>query len=101
MTRALIVEDDDARYEQAMGPGEVIDLVFDWSRVLPDDTIESSTWEIGDGLTAANDSTLTDFKTTAWVTGGSLGQYIACVNQIVTEGGRTYRRTVYVRVDNR
>ena len=82
------------------GDAEVLDFSIDWSAPLETDTIATSTWSVGSGITKVSDSTTTT-TTTIWLSGGTIGQAYACENTIVTAGGRTLVRTISVLVTDR
>ena len=86
-------------------PSAVLDYTFDWSEYLaetsPVDTIASSNWTASpSGITIDSDNNSTT-QATVWLSGGSRGSKYKLVNRIVTAGGRTDERTLYVRVQNR
>lgn len=74
-------------------PDEVLDYVRDWSAILGDDTIATSTWVVPSGITK-NSDTNTTTTTTVWLSGGTLGEDYALVNRITTAGGRTLDKTL-------
>lgn len=91
-------------------PQAVVDYTFDWddgyldSSSSPVETISTSTWTISPadspGLTVSSNSK-TGTTTTAFFTGGVVGQVYQAVNRIVTTGGRTDERTCVLRVEER
>ena len=87
-------------------PDATLDYSEDWTAwlaaasVVPD-TIASAT-AVTASLTASVDSvSFNTTKVTAWVSGGAVGEKIALVFQIVTAGGRTDERTLYLKVKDR
>lgn len=76
------------------------DYGFDWSAWLTssgNDTIATSTWIVDAGITkGATGNTAT--TTTVWLSGGTAGTSYKVTNRIVTAGGRTDDRTLYVTV---
>ena len=68
-------------------PDAVKDYSIDWSAWLGEDTIDTSTWSVPDGITKDDDSNTTT-STTIWVSGGTAGQEYKLVNHIVTAAGR-------------
>ena len=78
-------------------PGAVLDYVVDWSVWLGTDTIATSTWTVGTGLTQASASNTTTMAT-CWLSGGTAGQSYSATNRIVTAGGRTDERTLTITV---
>lgn len=89
-------------YLFAKDPDEVLDYDLDWGNqmTLDTDTIASSTWTVPVGITK-NSSTNSTTATKIWVSGGTAGQTYALVNEIVTAGGRTFERTVNLKVKER
>lgn len=85
-------------------PQSVLDYKIDWSTWLasssPADTISTSTWTVPSGITKDTDSKTTT-ETTIWLSGGTAGNKYALTNKIVTAGGRTAERTIYVTVRDR
>lgn len=80
-------------------PDEVKDYSLDWSALLVDDTISTSTWTLasGAGLTIGSNSN-TDTLSTVWLSGGTAGVNYELLNRVVTTGGRTYDQTVKLKV---
>ena len=89
-------------FEAIKDPQSTIDYKIDWSATLsessPADTISTSTWS-ATGLTVASESETTT-TTTVWCSGGTVNQYAQLVNTIVTSGGRTYERTINIKVQH-
>ena len=81
-------------------PQAELDYTVDWSKWLGADTIATSTWTVESGLTTESTSNTTT-SATIWISGGSAGQSYAVTNRIVTAGGRTDERTIYLKVRNR
>lgn len=84
-------------------PQSNLDYVIEWSTVLsatsPEDAIQTSNWRIegDDGMTlgaSGQDGT----KTSAFVSGGTVGLIGKLINTIVTTGGRTHERTIHLTV---
>lgn len=78
-------------------PDEVLDYVRDWSAVLDDDTIATSTWTPDTGITVDSSSNTTT-TATVWVSCGTLGQTYGVRNRITTAGGRTYDKTLHFTI---
>jgi len=80
-------------------PDEVKDYSLDWSALLVDDTISTSTWTLasGEGLAIGSNSN-TDTLSTVWLSGGTAGVNYELLNRVVTTGGRTYDQTVKLKV---
>lgn len=89
-------------YPFAKDPNAVLDYDIDWSAqmTLDADTIASSTWTVPSGITKDSTSN-TDTRTKVWLSGGAAGKTYALLNRIVTEGGRTFDRTVKLKVKER
>jgi hypothetical protein len=81
-------------------PNAVLDYTIDWSTWLEGDTISTSDWTVPTGLTEASDSNTTT-TATVWLSGGTAGQEYTVTNRIVTAGGRTEDRSIYIRVEER
>ena len=82
-------------------PDAVLDYAIDWSAWLPEgDTINTSTWTVPVGITADSD-THDGTSTTVWLSGGTSGENYELVNRVVTTGGRTDDRTIYVNIRQR
>lgn len=80
-------------------PDEVKDYGISYDKLLGSDTISTSTWTIPAGITKVSDShDLT--STTIWFSGGTAGEHYACLNRITTAGGRTYDRTIKLKMKN-
>lgn len=78
-------------------PNATLDYVINWATYLGADTILVSSWIVPSGITSVTD---TDTATTAtiWLSGGTVGQKYALTNRILTAGGRTDDRTIYIKV---
>lgn len=76
-------------------PGDTMDYSVSWYH-LGDDSIVTSTWT-ADGLTVVSSST-TGLVTTVFASGGTDGATGSLTNTIVTSGGRTLQRTIYIAV---
>ena len=81
-------------------PNAVLDYTVDWETWLGGDTISTSAWTVGTGLTEDSDSNTTT-SATVWLSGGTTGTDYACTNRIVTAAGRTEDRTIHIRVRER
>jgi hypothetical protein len=82
------------------GSGEVLDYQIDWATLLGTDTIATSAWVVGAGLTKDSDTNSTT-TTTVWLSGGTVGTDYECENTITTAEGRTHQRTLGVQVIDR
>lgn len=80
-------------------PDEVKDYGIDWALLLDTDTISTSTWVLPIGITK-DSGTSTTTSTTIWLSGGTAGESYSILNRITTAGGRTYDRTVKLKMKN-
>lgn len=84
-------------------PGDTVDHTLDWSDWLAaGDTIATSTWAVSPqtgGLPDISSTAPTSTGTTAtvWVKAVVFGQIYEVTNTIVTNGGRTGRRSFTLR----
>lgn len=86
--------------EYPKDPGAVLDWVFDWTRWLQEgETITSSTFSATPGITIT-DEDIANTYTTVWLSGGAQKVY-SVSNRIVTNQGRTDKRTITIKVSNR
>lgn len=84
-------------------PDADLDYTIDWSVWLGDDTIESSSWSVPEGM-AQHDASIdqSGTRTTVWLTGGKAGPSAAIVtNHIVTAAGRHENRSIAFSVQQR
>lgn len=84
-------------WEAPKDPDEVKDYSIDWLKLLGTDTIIASNWIVPSGLTKDSDS-FSDSATIIWTSGGSAGESYSLTNRITTAGGRTYDRTVKLKM---
>lgn len=78
-------------------PGAVLDYQFDWGNWLGADTIETSQWSVGTGLTKDSDDN-TNSTATVWLSGGTDGTSYQVTNTITTAQGRTESKALTVNV---
>lgn len=78
-------------------PDAVLDYQADWSDWLGDDTISSSAWSSGEGI-SVDSSSSTDTTATVWLSGGVSGTNYEVVNHITTVDGREDDRTILIKV---
>lgn len=80
-------------------PDAVLDYQHDWEDWLGSDTISSASWIVDSGLTE-DSSTNTSTATTIWLSAGTAAEKVLTrykvVSRIVTAGGRTNDRTIYI-----
>lgn len=69
------------------------DYLFDQST----DSIATSTWTVPAGLTEDSSSN-TSLTSTIWLSGGTSGNSYEVTNRITTTGGRTFDRSIRIRV---
>ncbi len=81
---------------------EVLDYQILWADRLGTggDTIDTSVWEVPDGITKDSDSN-TGTTTTIWLSGGETGQTYALLNRITTDQLRTMDQTVYIKIKDK
>lgn len=82
-------------------PSDVLDYTFNLLRqmALDVDTVASGWVTAPSGITKDSESTTTT-GVTAWISGGTHGVDYPVVYRAATTGGRTYERTIVVRVRN-
>lgn len=78
-------------------PTGVLEYIFDWTSYLDSDEISTISVSAETGLDVVSSSN-TAATVTAWVSGGTLGKEYALTCQVVTTGGRTYSRTIYIHI---
>lgn len=78
-------------------PDATLDYIVDWASFLGVDTINTSTWSVPAGITSVTTSNTTT-TATIWLSGGTLNTRYAIRNRIITTGGRTNDRTIYIKV---
>lgn len=83
-------------------PAEVLDFTLDLTAplTLDADTITAATVTAVTGIVLDSD-TSTDTTVTAWLSGGTSGVDYPVTYTVDTAGGRTYERTIIIRVRNR
>ena len=81
-------------------PDAVLDYTVDWEDWLNGDTIKTSVWALSSGITEDSDSKTT-LTATIWLSGGTVGNKYTVINEIVTNGGRTENRSIYIEVKER
>ena len=83
-------------------PDAVLDYVVDWSSWLEaDDYITDATVTADDDGVTVDSSDHDNTTVTAWISGGTIGDTVGVVFQIVTAGGRTEDRTVWLLIRSR
>lgn len=76
-------------------PSDNLDYAIDWT-LEPEETIVTSVWVVAGGLVKGVEA-IVGASTVLWMSGGEPGNHTA-QNTITTSAGRTYERTVSVRV---
>jgi hypothetical protein len=86
-------------------PSAVLPFTVDWSAWLAaeDDTADTATWIVPDGLVQEVDPapSLADGKATVWLSGGTVGETYAVTCRLATVGGRIDDRTIRIRIEQR
>jgi hypothetical protein len=79
-------------------PQETLDYRLNWrARVPVGDKIIESSWTSPSGIIKGI-STYTDYTTTLWLSGGTIGTTYSFTNTVITYEGRIMEQTVKVRV---
>lgn len=81
-------------------PNATLDYILKWAPWLRGDFIDTSSWIVPAGLTLENEDQ-TSTTTTAWLSGGTVGESYEVVNRITTIGGRTEDRTLTIKIRER
>lgn len=102
MATTTFVIDSNGRAVIDKDPDAIVDYSLDWTTWLalasdPTDAIDTILVTASDGLTV-DDSDHNESIVTIWVSGGEAGTTYRLTCRIVTTGGRTDERSVYVRV---
>lgn len=78
-------------------PDAVVDYTVDWQAFTQGDTISTSIWTVPAGLTKGTD-TFTDETATVFLSGGTTNTAYSIINTVTTADGRTFERSVRLRV---
>jgi len=81
------------RFSALKDPDAVMDYQIDWTDWLGADTIVTATWTIPAGVTSTGDSN-TEYTTTVFISGGTIGAVYPILCRVDTTGGRTTDRTI-------
>jgi hypothetical protein len=81
-------------------PNAVLDYVVNWATFLGVDTIASDSWIVPSGITSVLETNTTT-TSTIWLSGGTLNSKYRLTNRVVTAGGRTDDRSIYVLVKDK
>ena len=91
-------------FEATKDPESVIDFTINWAATLaessPSDEISTSAWTADQAMVVDSDTNTTT-TTTVWVSGGTRWKYANLVNTVVTTAGRTYERTITVKLQDK
>lgn len=95
------IEDAAGRQVIEKDPNEVLDYSVNWTAylALTSDSI-SSQQIVQSGLTLGS-STFAGAIQTAWLSGGTVGEKVQVTFRIVTTGGRTVDRSIYIKLKER
>lgn len=78
-------------------PIEFLDYDLDWSTLLGNDVILTSTWTCDPGIVLSNFS-INFPKTLVWIAGGIDGTTYRVWNEVTTTSGRVEIKLVYIKV---
>lgn len=88
-------------------PDEVLDYQIDWAdpvdgpRLVTGETLLTSVFSVASGSVTINSSAfVAGGLATVWLSGGTAGTTCAIQNRVTTSAGRTYEKTVRLRVRN-
>lgn len=97
MSIAVAIHENYTDYKH---PSAILDYEIDWSEWLNGDTIVTSTWEVGTGLTIEADPapSYTSSTTKAWFSGGTNNTKYVFTNTITTIAGRKESKTITLHV---
>lgn len=82
------------QWEDPKGPSELKDYVFDWTKDLGADTIQSCSAAFVDGYSAGlsivDDTDFVGVYSKVWLSGGTAGETARIRGTVFTDGGRTF-----------
>lgn len=78
-------------------PNDNYEFTLDWVGELGADTISTSAWTVGAGITKDGDTNDTT-TTTIDLSGGVAGTTYKLTNQITTAGGDVYEKDIFIKV---
>ena len=82
-------------------PNAILDYTVDWVDYLTDVTDTIASYQVlTTGVTVASTAQNTT-KITAWLSGGIEGEKVQVTYRIVTTGGRTDDRSIYLKIKQR
>lgn len=85
-------------------PNEVLDYELDWAkpddpRLLTGESLATSVWSVVEGDVMIDSSNFTaQGLSTVWLSGGSDSTKCILLNRVTTSAGRTYDKSVVLRV---
>ena len=90
------------KYTIPKDPDAVLDYTFDWEDWLDDitDTISSHSMVAETGITV-DSSNIVAKTVVAWISGGTVGTTCRLACRIVTAGGRTDDRSIFIKIKER
>jgi len=90
------------KYTITKDPDSVLDYTFDWEAwlALISDTIASEEVVVETGITC-DSSTISVDTVIVWISGGTAGETYRVTCRIVTTGGRTDDRSIFIKVKER
>jgi len=90
------------KYTILKDPDAVLDYPFDWEDWLDDitDTLSSHSMVAETGITV-DSSSIVSKTVVAWISGGTDGTTYRVACRIVTVGGRTDDRSIYIKIKER
>jgi hypothetical protein len=92
----------ETKYTILKDPDAILDYTFDWSDWLEDisDTMVDHQIIVDEGLTCDSSSTVGN-SVVAWLSGGQTGTTYRATCRIITAGGRTDDRSIFLKVKER
>ena len=90
------------KYTITKDPDAELDYIFDWAEWLAGitDTIASKEIIVETGITCDSSSIVSD-TVVAWISGGTAGATYRVTCRIVTAGGRTDDRSIFIKIAER
>ena len=90
------------KYTIIKDPDAVLDYTFDWATwlALVSDAIASHLMVTETGITC-DSSSIVDDTVIAWISGGTAGTTYRLTCRIVTDGGRTDDRSIFIKIKER
>lgn len=82
-------------------PSDVLDYAIDWTNELDEETIVGSSWAVSHASLVIDSDTIAGARAVVWLSDGLAGFLYAVTNTITTSAGRTFERSVSLRVEER